>query len=213
MTDVDKLVNRYQLVSDQVSPAEVKIVLSQLQLVLADNLSGDVVEFGCYKGTTSLFMMRLLVEDKSDKSLWLYDSFAGLPDKTAEDGTLGQEFQAGKLLATKSEVLRNFAHANLPRPKVKKAWFSDVADNDLPDKICFAYFDGDYYASIRDSFAATENKFVPGTIIVIDDYDNDRLPGARRAVDEWARRNRTKVQSIRTQNSLAIIRLCYNSSN
>lgn len=206
--DIAKLVAKYSLVSDQVSKAEIRIILSELDKVLRADVAGDVVEFGCYKGTTSLFLSRLLVECKSTKLLWLYDSFDGLPDKTNQDDTrLGDEFKRGELKATKAEVLKNFKHANLPRPIIKKGWFSDVAPDDVPNQISFAYFDGDFYDSIRDSFAACDGRFSPGAIIVVDDYTNTHLPGAAKAVDEWRRKNDGMIKGFSFRESLAIIEL------
>lgn len=206
--EIDKLIKRHALVSDQVSPGEVAIVLTELAKVLDGGAPGDVVEFGCYKGTTSLFLARLLQAYRSSKQLWLYDSFAGLPDKTSQDDTrLGDEFKSGELAATKAEVIRNFSHANLPRPIIKKGWFSDIAGADVPAQICFAYFDGDYYGSISDSFRACAGRFSAGATIVIDDYTNSHLPGAARAVNEWRIANQALVSSFTVQSSLAIITL------
>lgn len=209
MIDITKLVDKYALVSDQVSKNEVKLILTELNKVLRAGVPGDVVEFGCYKGTTSLFLARLLVEYKSDKCLWLYDSFDGLPDKTVQDDTrLGDEFKRGELKATKAEVLRNFSHANLPRPVIKKGWFNDVTADDVPGQIAFAYYDGDFYESIRDSFAACNGRFAPGAVIVVDDYTNTHLPGAARAVDEWCQLHQSTIKGrILVRDSLAIIEL------
>lgn len=184
-------------------------MLSELDRVLSANVDGDVVEFGCYKGTTSLFLSRLLNEYHSDKKLYLYDSFDGLPDKTARDDTrLGEEFKRGELKATKSEVIRNFRHVNLPLPIIKKGWFNEVSSEDVPAKICFAYFDGDFYSSIRDSFRACQANFSDGATIVIDDYTNDHLPGAARAVNEWCSANRSKLKGpVISRDSMAIVRL------
>ena len=203
------MVAKYALVSDQVSKSEIQIILMELDKVLRADVPGDAVEFGCYKGTTSLFLARLLMEYKSDKQLWLYDSFDGLPDKTNQDDTrLGDEFKRGELKATKAEVLRNFKHANLPRPIIKKGWFSDVTSGEVPGQIAFAYFDGDFYDSIRDSFAACGDRFSSGAIIVVDDYTNTHLPGAARAVDEWCRWNRDLIRgNVIAKDSLAIIEL------
>lgn len=206
--DVCKLVNKYALVSDQVSKDEVVDVLAELDKVLAVGISGDVAEFGCYKGTTSLFLARLMKEHGVDKKLWLYDSFAGLPDKTAQDDTrMGDEFRPGELMATKAEVVQNFRHANLPRPIIKKGWFSDLTANDVPEQICFAYFDGDYYQSIKDSFRLCSDHLVSGSIVVVDDYTNDHLPGAAKAVDEWRKANAGRIAKFVVKDSLAIIEL------
>lgn len=208
MIDAAGLVDKYAPISDQVSRQELVIILKQLDRVLTDGVAGDVVEFGCYRGTTSLYLGRVLLECSPERKLWLYDSFQGLPDKTEPDrAALGDEFQPGQLAATKAEVLRNFAHANLPRPIIRKGWFRDLAPADVPDQIAFAYFDGDYYDSIRDSFRLCQDRFSPGAIIVVDDYDNSRLPGAGQAVDEWLAAHRPMVRSFATDSSLGIIRL------
>lgn len=208
MAMISKLLSKYALITDQVDKEELSIILTELDKVLGEDIAGDVVEFGCYKGTTSLFLMRLIMEHSANKQLWLYDSFAGLPDKTVEDDTrLGDEFKPGELMTTKAEVLRNFAHANLPRPIIKKDWFTNLTDRDVPAKICFAYFDGDFYASIKDSFQVCQAHFTPGAVIVIDDYVNDHLPGVKRAVDEWLTKCRYKIKSVKAVSSLAVITL------
>ena len=66
-----------------------------------------------------------------------------------------------------------------------KAWFSDLTEKDIPDKIAFAFLDGDYYESIVTPLRLIWDNVTPGGIIVIDDYDNQALPGAARAVHEW----------------------------
>lgn len=43
-----------KLLSDQVSESEIKVILRELSKTRA--VLGDVVEFGCYVGTTSVFI-------------------------------------------------------------------------------------------------------------------------------------------------------------
>lgn len=208
MFDIDRCVQQHRLVSDQVTAEEIKLVLNQLSRIIAAGVDGDVVEFGCYKGTTSLFLQRALQALAPQRKLYLYDSFSGLPTKTVEDQAgLGDEFKPGELCATKRELVDNFRRASLPLPTIKKAWFKDLRAEDLPSKIAFAYFDGDFYDSIKDSFHACANKLAGQASIVVDDYGNEHLPGARRAVDEWCSTNYKRVDSIRLQASLAIIKL------
>ena len=45
-------------VVSQVSSAETAILIALLQQVLANNIAGDVVELGCYKGDTSILFQR-----------------------------------------------------------------------------------------------------------------------------------------------------------
>jgi macrocin-O-methyltransferase TylF-like protien len=50
----------HQLVSDQVSSQDIAVVWRELKKVLQRGIPGAIVEFGCYVGTTSLFIRRLL---------------------------------------------------------------------------------------------------------------------------------------------------------
>ena len=54
------LLSQYPLISNQVDRAELGVVLNELEQALRRSSTGTVVEFGCYIGTTSLFIRRLL---------------------------------------------------------------------------------------------------------------------------------------------------------
>ena len=70
-------------------------------------------------------------------------------------------------------------------PVIKKAWFRDLASEDVPERIAFAFLDGDFYESIRDSLRLVVPRMSEGGVIVVHDYNNPALPGVRRAVEEW----------------------------
>ena len=191
------------LLSEQVSKDEVAVILRELQRVLDHNVAGDVVEFGCYEGTTSVHLATWLKNDV--RELYLYDSFEGLPDKTAYDQSpAGMQFKTGELLASKKILIRNLKRAQVPMPHITKAWFSDVTVRDVPERISFAFLDGDYYESVRDPLRLIETRLSKGATIIIDDYANEALPGAARAVDEWTKKQGV---SVRVESSLAIVHL------
>lgn len=212
--------------NDQVSELETEKILSVARESLA--AEGDFVEFGCYKGDTALLLAEVLRDFSRDlqvgdakyggtdarsggcgkscgklsRRLWLYDSFEGLPEKSASDvSALGEDFRAGELFVTKREVKERFLRAGLPVPVIKKAWFRDLADTDLPEKICLAFLDGDFYESIRDSLGLVSGRMSDGGVIIVHDYGNPALPGVKKAVDEWLR-----GRDLETYKSLAIIR-------
>ena len=189
----------------QVSSAETAIIISLLQQVLTKNIAGGVVELGCYKGDTSILFQREL--QRTGKNLWLYDSFAGLPEKTREDNSVaGDQFKTGELFVTKREVTEKFKRQSLPLPKIKKAFFEDLDPiSDLPEKICFAFLDGDLYTSIKTSLSLVQNKMQSGSVVIIHDYNNPELPGSARAVDEWLKSHRYQIKQFKTQETLAII--------
>lgn len=168
--------------NDQVSKEETKKILEIAKECLA--IGGDFVELGCYKGDTSLALAEVL--KGSDKRLWIYDSFEGLPEKSAQDNSpLGENFKKGELFVTKREVKARFLRAGLKVPVIKKGWFFDFSSEDLPEKISFCFLDGDFYESIRDGLKLIKNKMSNGAVLVVHDYNNPALPGVKRAVDEW----------------------------
>ncbi len=188
------------LLSDQVDAREIALVLRELDRTRG--VAGDIVEFGCYVGTTSVF---LGTQREKGKQLFLYDSFEGLPEKGLQDiSPVGQQFVAGELAATKKQLLSNLKRAGVHDARVKKAWFSDLTDVDVPESISFAFLDGDYYDSILIPLQLIWERLSPGAIVIVDDYANEALPGAARAVDTWLHRHDA---SLHIEHSLAIMRL------
>lgn len=203
---IAELLSKYPLVSDQVDKTELGIILRELlKHETSLHAGSSVVEFGCYIGTTSLFIRRALDTLGSPAVFHVYDSFAGLPEKSTQDQSpAGEQFRAGELSVSRKQFEQQFRKANLKVPVVHKSWFSDLQPSAVPDTICFAYLDGDYYESIRDSLRLIWPKLAPAATIVVDDYANEALPGAARAVDEWLR---THPATLRVQSSLAILKL------
>jgi len=202
--DIKKLVQKQHIISDQIRPDELLVLLTELKKVLDQGVEGDVVELGCYEGTSALFEQRLLQELAPDKKLWLYDSFEGLPDKTIQDeSALGTQFKQGELKASKAVLAKNFVKAGLKIPEIKRAWFYELDPSDLPDQICFAFLDGDFYESILDSLKLVWPKMAQGGVIIVDDYQNQALPGAAQAVNEFFVGKSVQIIAAKT---LAIIK-------
>lgn len=187
--------------NDQVSELETKKIIEIAQKCL--DFEGDFVELGCYKGDTSLLIAEILRD--TDKKLWLYDSFEGLPEKSREDESeIGRDFKKGELLVTKREVKERFLRAGLKVPVIKKAWFADLTEVDLPEKIALAFLDGDLYESIKVSLKLVENKMSKGGVILVHDYVNSALPGVATAVDEWVKQRNKKIKIYQ---SMAVIEI------
>ncbi len=222
--------------NDQVTGAETAEILQQAESCV--RLSGDFVELGCYKGETSVLLGKLLARcgkpvekiqsssgknvDKQardvdnlcktiEKRLWIYDSFAGLPPKTAEDtSSAGVNFRGGELFVTKREVIDKIRHAGLKNVVIKKAWFEDLASQDLPKEIAFAFLDGDFYGSIKTSLKLVVPLMNPKGVIIVHDYNNPELPGSTRATDEFLRQHQD--YKLMVKHTLAILQRAQPSS-
>jgi O-methyltransferase len=200
---IEEILRRHKPISDQVEEDELAVILTELKSVLDAGVYGSVVELGCYAGTTSLFIRRLLDGVDKTRDFQVYDSFAGLPAKSAEDASpAGEQYQAGQLNASKSQFVNNFKKAGLAIPLIHKAWFVDLTDKDLPEAVCFAFLDGDFYGSIKASLKLVGPVLSIGGKIVIDDYQSESLPGVKKAVDEWLK---VHPMRLRVEQSLAVI--------
>ena len=197
----------HHIVSDQVGEGELGVVWRELEKVLNAGIQGDIVELGCYGGTTSLFIRRLLDEkgESGNRTFHVYDSFEGLPEKTKQDQSIaGEAFQAGKLAVSKKDFLHEFRAASLRPPIVHKRWFNQLTDQDVPQNIAFAFLDGDFYESIMDSLKLVWPRMSQGGVILVDDYGREALPGTERAVRDFFG---DKLPNIHHEHNIAIIAL------
>ncbi len=200
------LLSKHPIISDQIDRQAMTVVLRELEKTLEQGIDGDIAEFGCYIGTTSIFIRRLMdgLDQSSSRRFYVYDSFEGLPDKTKDDGSsVGIEFKAGELSVSKSQFLRTFQKAGLTTPVTIKAWFKDLTDNQLPDKLAYAFLDGDFYESILDSLKIVWPRLTVGGIVTIDDYERAALPGVTKAVHDFFKGKRI---DLRHEHGIAIIK-------
>ncbi len=180
-----ELLHHYPIISNQISAPALGVVLAELEAVIDRQVPGEIAEFGCYVGTTSLFIRRLLdvMQQSEKRQFYVYDSFEGLPEKTPPDASgAGMEFQAGELRTSKKELLRTFQKAHLQPPIIHKSWFKDLNEKQIPAQLSFAFLDGDFYESILDSLEHVWQRLSTGGIITIDDYQRAALPGVTKAV-------------------------------
>lgn len=194
----------YPIISDQVSREGLSVIWRELEKVLAAEVAGDVVEFGCYAGTTSLFIRRLLNQYPTiRRQFHVYDSFEGLPEKSRQDANAaGVDFAAGKLYVSRTDFNKVFQRAGLLLPVVHKNWFHKLSAIDIPQHIAFGFLDGDFYQSIMDSLRLVWPRLSKKGIICIDDYQRETLPGVEQAVRDFFGAN---MPAIRVEHNIAVI--------
>jgi len=168
---------------------QLSYILNNLAGVM--DIPGDVVELGANVGMTSSFLQRLLNRVKSEKVMCVYDSFEGLPSKTTEDGATPCD--KGASAVSREMFVQTFKDAGLELPIINKGFFGDIPDDKYPDKICFAFLDGDFYSSIIDSFNKVYHKMQSGGIILIHDYKWDNFPGVVKACEDFLKHKPEKM--------------------
>ncbi|GAA2921859.1 hypothetical protein GCM10020221_17560 [Streptomyces thioluteus] len=174
MTDLDRLTNLYWALCS----------------TLRAGIPGDIVELGCNAGLTSVLLeMVLEAEGGTGRTLHLYDSFDGLPAPSPADRYL----KKGDCKATEADVLAAFARRDLRPPEIHAGWFEDSLPRHLPDRVAFAYLDGDFYESILTGLTHVWPRLSPGGSVIVDDYCDrglsprawDGLPGVKKACDAF----------------------------
>lgn len=183
---------------------QIDYLITYLLDTINSNIEGDIVEFGCYVGESSKYLRKTLNETQSSKDLYVYDSFEGLPPLSQwEEGT---GWRPGTLNTTEEVLIKNFENNNLKPPIITKGWFKDIADYRIPNKISFAFLDGDFYDSIYDSLEKVYNKVSDGGYILFHDYDRIDLPGVRAAVEDFFSKRGETYNIIKLCDQLAVIK-------
>jgi O-methyltransferase len=183
---ISEMIKKHGIIkSFMISDRQMPIILSELYDVLDNGIDGDIVELGCNVGTASVYIRRLLDHFDSPKGYHVYDSFMGLPDKSIEDACESDQYHGGYCRVSMREFEMSFSGANLRPPTINVGWFKDIPDGRYPSKIAFAFFDGDFYSSIVDSFMKCGEKMSVGSVVVVHDYTDPRLPGVKKACDDY----------------------------
>jgi hypothetical protein len=156
------------------------------------SLPGDICEFGVAQGLTSALMAYEILP--TDKNIWLFDSFEGLPKPTEKDLLKDDIFNLGSIeayegtMACKVDMVKDtLSEIEFPfnRAKVVPGFIEETINQpNLPSQICFAYVDFDFYEPILIALNFLDRVLSPGGHVVVDDYDWFST-GAKTAVDEF----------------------------
>lgn len=143
--------------------------------ILKDNIPGDFIETGVWRGGTIIFMRGFLAAHKIENRLvWGADSFEGVPPPSyEEDKELDLSASLYPVLAVSLERVKElFSRYNLLDDQVKflKGWFKDTLNNAPISRLSLLRLDGDLYESTMDALTALYDKVTPGGFIIVDDY-------------------------------------------
>lgn len=161
--------------------------------VISDDIEGDLIETGVWRGGSCIFM-RGLLEALGDRErcVFVADSFEGLPppdvDRYPQDA--GDTLHQYDVLAvSEAEVRRNFERYGLMDHRVVflKGFFADTLPTADIGPLAILRLDGDMYASTMDVLEALYDKLVPGGYCIIDDYG---LSTCETAVTDFRARRR-----------------------
>jgi O-methyltransferase len=163
-----------------------------VESVLADGVPGDLIETGVWRGGTTIFMRAILkVHGVNDRTVWVADSFAGLPapDEAPYPHDQGLTLHRFPQLAvTLERVQDHFRRYNLLDDRVRflKGWFRDTLQDAPIDRLAVLRLDGDLYESTIQALEGLYDRLSAGGYVIVDDYN--AIASCRQAVHDFRSR-------------------------
>lgn len=166
--------------------------------VVDSGIPGDFIETGVWRGGATIFMRAMLKAlGITDRTVWVADSFEGLPEPDAHKFPLEAKTHQGVVMTqvynhfavTLEEVQSNFAAYGMLDEQVRflKGWFKDTLPIAPIGELAIMRLDGDYYKSTMDALTNLYDKLCVGGYAIIDDYGEDSWTYCRKAVDDFRR--------------------------
>ena len=192
------------------SPERILALCDAAEHVTQNEIAGDIVECGVWKGGSMAAVARTLTSMQSTRrTLWMYDTFEGMSAPTENDVDFRGKSAKSMLddadvelaeskesiwcrcgLETVQQTLRETAYPEAHLRFVKGKVEDTLIDNS-PEQIAILRLDTDWYESTRCEMETLFPKLVVGGVLVIDDYGH--WQGCRKAVDEYFAKNNVKM--------------------
>ena len=159
--------------------------------VLKNNIPGDLIETGVWRGGATIFMRAILkAYGNTEKKVWVADSFEGLPvpKPSIYPADTGIRLHTYRQLAVSlDQVQNNFRLYNLLDDQVAflKGWFSETLPSAPIEKIAVMRLDGDLYESTMDALVNLYPKLSIGGYVIVDDYG---MESCRSAIHDFRKK-------------------------
>lgn len=174
-----------------------------VEFVIANNVPGDFLEAGVWRGGAAILMRGLLKERNiTGRNVWLADSFKGLPKPQVPQDTRDMSVSINPELAVSLKIVKqNFNRYGLLDGQVKfvEGWYADTLPPAGLDRLAILRCDCDYYLSTMQVLDTLYDRVAKGGIIIVDDYGE--MPQCRQAVDAFRRRRGITTQLVWTDHS------------
>jgi O-methyltransferase len=165
---------------------------SCVQSVVEDEVEGDMIEAGVWRGGASILIRATLDSLGADnRTLWLADSFEGFPppeeqgvdaDRSLASDLSGIEFLAPGLEAVHSYFARFGCEAGL---RFVRGFFEETLAQLRGRRWSLIRLDADTYKATKLALETLYPGLAAGGYLVLDDYFHPWLPECRMAVDEY----------------------------
>lgn len=180
-------------------------------------IPGDVVEFGCWKGSNLMFLSKMLtlLEPNSPKKIVGFDNFSGLPNPVLEDGAFSIS-QIGKYKGNE-EILRQAINLFDFQEKISLVvgdaleTIPKYKNENKRSVFSFCYLDFDLYEPTKTALDLIDVSLSIGGVIVFDEALTTEWPGETIAMKEYIEGSKKKFKmlsnTLSKQPTRALIRL------
>jgi O-methyltransferase len=178
-----------------------------VQYVVRNQIPGDIVECGVWKGGSMMAVARTLMQaGDQGRHLYLFDTYEGMIPPSDKDISAAGETASDLLrkedkedsesvwcVATLDEVRSVVGGIGYESTKVHyvKGRIEDTLPNMAPERISLLRLDTDWYESTRHEMRQLFPRLSKGGVLIIDDYGH--WLGARQAIDEYIKENELQI--------------------
>lgn len=174
-------------------------VYKSIEYLEKAKIPGAIVECGVWRGGSIMVALATLKAlGRTDRDIYLFDTFEGLPEPDAEVDVdmFGNRAIDGWIPQSRGKKMSNWAYASLedvranveligyPMERVHfvKGMVEDTIPGTNPSSIALLRLDTDFYSSTVQEMKYLYPNVEKGGVLIIDDYGH--FLGVRRAVDE-----------------------------
>jgi len=189
---------KYNILSAVQEPLGVAVWLNFLKIT--ENLDGDVLELGVYKGGLTCITANYLKDNKSDKKVYACDTYSGIPydDKFSNVNDAKDRFSDTSIQHVQ-EKLEEFDVTK--KVELIQGLFEDTLYQKLSNhKFSLILIDCDVYDATKISLEFAYQHLTKHGIIMLDDYERaytkKPLWGATKAINEFAQKNKLIIHTF-----------------
>ncbi len=179
-------------------PLRTVSLVRAIEYLVHHRIPGDIVECGVWKGGSMMAAARALLRLQETRQLWLFDTFQGMSEPTAEDVSVcnisaEEDYKGNYLRISLDQVRSAVLSTGYPQDQIRfvEGKVEDTIPAHIPEQIALLRLDTDWYESTRHELVHLFPRLVRGGVLIIDDYGH--WQGARKASDEYFAANNIAI--------------------
>jgi hypothetical protein len=186
------------------SPERIYALRRAIEYIVQNDIPGAIVECGVWRGGSMMVAAKTLLGlGRTDRDLYLFDTFEGMPEPTDVDISVErlrapEHFREMKRQGVGSEwccasledVRENLYSTGYDRERIHfvKGMVEETVPACAPAEIALLRLDTDFYESTRHELTHLFPLVSRGGVLIVDDYGY--WEGAKKAVDEFISANK-----------------------